>query len=137
MSSSQPPASWVGTASSPVTNSPSLPPPPPSNSSREPHRPYHLSGLDPRQLFRKHRQSQLAQDASAPPSDRVVVPEPGFEDQLEDADWLGEVITAIDVRNNKTVGCCFYVAKDQLLSVSGDVKLGGLEVVEACQLSTP
>ena len=42
-------------------------------------------------------------------------------------------MTAIDVRNNSTVGCCFYVAREEKMYVSGDMKLGGLQIVEKCK----
>ena len=47
-------------------------------------------------------------------------------------DSLNEIIMAIDVRMRGTVGCAYYVAKDQRLYCMEDVKLGGPNVVEQC-----
>ena len=54
------------------------------------------------------------------------------DDRTDDADYFNEVVTAIDVRNNNTVGCCSYVAREEKLFVSSDMKYGGIEIVDAC-----
>ena len=53
-------------------------------------------------------------------------------DEHEDADLLNEVIMAVDIRDRGTVGCCYYVAKDEKLSLLPDIRGGGLEVIDAC-----
>ena len=53
-------------------------------------------------------------------------------DEREDADFLNEVVMALDVRGRGNVGCCYYVAKDEKLLLLPDVQCGGLEVVDAC-----
>ena len=50
-----------------------------------------------------------------------------------DADALNEVIMAVDVRDRGTVGCSYYVARDEKLYFMEDVKLGGVDVVDACE----
>ena len=57
-------------------------------------------------------------------------------DDIEDADYLNEVIMAIDLRDRGTVGCCYYVAMDEKLYLMEDVKHGGLEIVQACEKTT-
>jgi DNA mismatch repair protein MSH5 len=42
---------------------------------------------------------------------------------------------AIDLKDQGTVGCCYYVARDEKLFFMEDVKLGGIEVVDACELA--
>lgn len=46
-------------------------------------------------------------------------------------DTLNEVIMAVDVRNRGTVGCAYYVAREEKMYFMEDVKLGGVDIVEA------
>jgi len=49
-----------------------------------------------------------------------------------DADALNEVVMAVDIRGrNGTVGCAYYVARGEKLCFMEDVKLGGVDVVDA------
>lgn len=48
-------------------------------------------------------------------------------------DTLNEVIMAVDVRSRGTVGCAYYVAREEKLYFMEDVKLGGADIVEARQ----
>lgn len=38
---------------------------------------------------------------------------------------------AVDMQQRDTVGCCYYVARDQALFFLEDTTLGGVDVVEA------
>ena len=40
---------------------------------------------------------------------------------------------AVDVKTRGTVGCAYYIAREQKLYFMEDVKFGGPDVVEACQ----
>ena len=55
----------------------------------------------------------------------------------ENEDALNEIIMAVDLRERGTVGCCYYVARDEKLYFMEDVQLGGLDVVDACRLCPP
>ena len=50
-----------------------------------------------------------------------------------DDDTLNEIIMAVDVKSRGTVGCAYYIAREQKLYFMEDVKLGGPDIVEACQ----
>ena len=50
----------------------------------------------------------------------------------DDIDALNEVIMAVDLRERGTVGCCYYIARDEKLCFMEDVKFGGVDVVDAC-----
>ena len=50
--------------------------------------------------------------------------------QREDDDALNEIIMAVDVKNKGTVGCSYYVARQEKLYIMDDAELGGLEVVK-------
>lgn len=43
---------------------------------------------------------------------------------------------AINVRERGTVGCAYYVAREEKLYCMEDVKLGGAEIVQACKYTT-
>lgn len=51
-------------------------------------------------------------------------------------DALNEVIMAVDMKERGTVGCCYYVARDEKLYFMEDVKFGSLDVVDACTFSS-
>ena len=39
---------------------------------------------------------------------------------------------AVDIRERGTVGCCYYVAREEKLYFMEDVKLGGVDVIDGC-----
>jgi len=41
----------------------------------------------------------------------------------------------VDMRDRGTVGCCYYVARDQKLFVMADLIYGGIEVIDTCSLN--
>ena len=53
----------------------------------------------------------------------------------ENNDSLNEIIMAVDLRDRGTVGCCYYIAREEKLYLMEDIKSGGIEVVDTCQLS--
>jgi DNA mismatch repair protein MSH5 len=59
------------------------------------------------------------------------------EDDEAALDALAEVVMAVDMRERGSVGCCYYVAKEEKLYCIEDVKFGGVEVIDACKLSLP
>ena len=79
------------------------------------------------------RQARGHHERDPPSESGRAEPQTDPEDRFEDADYLGEVITAIQVKSNDTVGCSFYVAREEKLFVSSDMKYGGIEMVEACK----
>lgn len=78
------------------------------------------------------------------PSSRAASPNPnGFnydpesESQIrerEDHDDLNQVIMAIDVNSNGTVGCAYYVAREEKLHLLQDIEAGGDTVIDSRQL---
>lgn len=53
--------------------------------------------------------------------------------ERENNDSLNEVVMALELRNRDTVGCSFYVAKEETLYLMGDVKFGGHDIVDTCK----
>lgn len=46
-------------------------------------------------------------------------------------DTLSEVIMAVDLTPRGTVGCCYYVARDEKLYFMEDIQFGDVDVVDA------
>ncbi|OAG13030.1 uncharacterized protein CC84DRAFT_1255161 [Paraphaeosphaeria sporulosa] len=55
-----------------------------------------------------------------------------LEPELDDT--LSEVVMAIDLQQKDTVGCCYYVAREERLYFTEDIKLGGLAVIDALRV---
>ena len=53
-----------------------------------------------------------------------------------DSDSLNEVVMAVDIRDRGTVGCSYYVAREEKLYFMEDAKLVGPDIIEACKVST-
>jgi DNA mismatch repair protein MSH5 len=84
------------------------------------------------QIQTPHRSSQAESIAESALEDRQseVVAE-DFHDDQQDADALNEVIMAVDVKERGTVGCCYYVARDEKLFFMEDMKLGGIDAIDS------
>ena len=50
----------------------------------------------------------------------------------QDDDSLNEVIMALDMRSRDTVGCCYYVARQETLYLTSDIKYGGIDCIDTC-----
>ncbi|KAL9585794.1 MAG: hypothetical protein Q9212_001307 [Teloschistes hypoglaucus] len=48
-------------------------------------------------------------------------------DEREEDDFLNETIMALDLRDRGTVGCAYYIAREEKLHMLEDVKMGGVE----------
>ncbi len=68
--------------------------------------------------------TEVSEADLAPESDASV-------DEREDADLMNEVIMAVDMRDGGSIGCSFYVAKEEKLALLPDVRGGGLEIIDA------
>lgn len=68
--------------------------------------------------------SEISQAIDTPEDDANV------QDREID-DSLDQVIMAIDMRDKGTVGCCYYVAREEKLYMMDDVKYGEIDVIDA------
>ncbi|KAL8902299.1 MAG: hypothetical protein Q9192_000035 [Flavoplaca navasiana] len=58
-------------------------------------------------------------------------PEPDTDiNEREEDDSLNEVVMAIDLRDRGTVGCAYYIAREEKLYMMHDISSGGIETVE-------
>lgn len=62
---------------------------------------------------------------------RTVATEQRLDDFDADVDALTEVIMAVNMTERGTVGCAYYVARDEKLYFMEDVVMGGADVVDA------
>ncbi|ORY09079.1 mismatch repair protein 5 [Clohesyomyces aquaticus] len=53
------------------------------------------------------------------------------EENDNEDDSLDEIVMAVDLRDRGTVGCCYYVAKEEKLYFMEDMKLGGADIVNS------
>lgn len=51
------------------------------------------------------------------------------------ADDLGEVVMAVDIKEKGTVGCCFYIAREERLSILSDAQSGGKDLIDMRELA--
>lgn len=52
------------------------------------------------------------------------------DDEDEDVDALHEVIMAIEMKDNGSVGCSYYIAMEETLFLQEDIPMAGMELVE-------
>lgn len=70
--------------------------------------------------------------------DAGISPERDAEiDEREEDDSMNEVVMAVDLRDRGTVGCTYYVAREQKLYMTEDVRVGGIEVISMCMAPFP
>lgn len=48
-------------------------------------------------------------------------------------DTLNEIIMAVDMTLRGTVGCCYYMARDEKLYFMEDIEYGDVDVIDACE----
>lgn len=63
---------------------------------------------------------------------RISIEQDAEINEREEDDLMNEVVMAVDLRNGGTVGCAYYVAREQKLYMTEDVGFGGIEVIDIC-----
>ena len=63
--------------------------------------------------------------------ENLDAPEQRRNEFAADDDTLSEVVMAVNMLNNSTVGCAYYVARTEKLYFMEDVRMGGPDIVEA------
>ncbi|KAL8652401.1 MAG: hypothetical protein Q9210_002702, partial [Variospora velana] len=61
----------------------------------------------------------------------------GDIDEREDDDSLHEVIMAVDLRDRGTIGCAYYVAREEKIYMMEDIRFGGTQYIESCKSLLP
>lgn len=52
----------------------------------------------------------------------------------EDADSLNEIIMAINMKERGTLGCAYYIAREEKLCMMEDIKMAGLDIIDLLKL---
>lgn len=66
---------------------------------------------------------------------RAEIIESDAETQLrEDADAMNEIIMAVDLRDRGTIGCAYYVAREEKLCLMEDIKMAGLDIIDTLKI---
>jgi len=52
----------------------------------------------------------------------------------EDADAMNEIIMAVDLRDHGTIGCAYYVAREEKLCLMEDIKMAGLDIIDTLKI---
>lgn len=55
-------------------------------------------------------------------------------ERRENDDAMNEIVMAVDMRDNGTVGCAYYIAREEKLCLMEDIKLAGLDIVDTLKL---
>ncbi|KAI4115013.1 MAG: hypothetical protein LQ345_004311 [Seirophora villosa] len=58
----------------------------------------------------------------------------GDVEEREDDDSLNEVIMAVDLRDRGTIGCAYYVAREEKIYMMEDIRFGGTQFIETLKL---
>jgi DNA mismatch repair protein MSH5 len=53
-----------------------------------------------------------------------------------EADNQDEIVMAVDMRGRSTIGCVYYVSRDEILYFMEDSKLGDASIIDSCQASS-
>lgn len=54
--------------------------------------------------------------------------------EREESDAMNEIIMAVDMKERGTIGCAYYVAREEKLCVMEDIKMAGLETIDTLKL---
>ena len=68
-----------------------------------------------------------------PGSDATFRPHHASSDADAVNDDLAEIIMAVNLTDRGTVGCAYYVAREEKLYFMEDAQLGGPDVIDACE----
>jgi DNA mismatch repair protein MSH5 len=92
----------------------------------------------------KQKRVSLRPSASHIPSNSSSDPhaEPDLEgletdadiQRRENADAMNEIIMAVDMRERGTLGCAYYIAREEKLCLMEDIKMAGLDLVDTLKL---
>lgn len=52
----------------------------------------------------------------------------------ENQDAVNETIMAVDMRDRGTIGCAYYVAREQKMHLMEDIKLAGLDIIDTLKV---
>jgi DNA mismatch repair protein MSH5 len=54
--------------------------------------------------------------------------------EREDLDALNEIIMAVEMKERGSIGCAYYIAREEKLCLMEDIKMAGFEIVDALKV---
>lgn len=54
--------------------------------------------------------------------------------EREDLDSLNEVIMAVEMKERGSIGCAYYIAREEKLCLMEDIKMAGLDVIDTLKI---
>lgn len=55
-------------------------------------------------------------------------------ERRENDDSMNEIIMAVDMRDHGSIGCAYYIAREEKLCLMEDIKMAGLEMIDTLKL---
>jgi DNA mismatch repair protein MSH5 len=93
-----------------------------------------IASVRPSEAHVQARQWPFVNDSTSTRAPSESVTHNSRPDSLQDDDTLNEVVMSVDMTPRQTVGCCYYVARDEKLFFMEDIQLGDADVVEALRV---
>lgn len=90
------------------------------------------SARPPRHRQQSQRASVVQSSSRIAPSDAQQSGDIAAEHDDAHDDTLTEVIMAVDMTPRGTVGCCYYVAREERLYFMEDIQVGDVDIVDTC-----
>ena len=82
---------------------------------------------------RPRREASVGDRTSTRRPSESVNPDDGTSD-LNFDDTLGEIVMAVDLTTRGTVGCCYYIAREEKLFFMEDIQFADVDVVDALRM---
>ena len=54
--------------------------------------------------------------------------------EREDLDVLNEIVMAVEMKERGSIGCAYYIAREEKLCLMQDIKMAGLEIVDTLKI---
>lgn len=77
---------------------------------------------------------------AAPPSVQTQNSDVGIEEnesdiqEREDQDSMNEIVMAVELKERGTIGCAYYIAREEKLCVMADISIAGLDIIDTLKI---
>ncbi|KAG0649696.1 hypothetical protein D0Z07_3763 [Hyphodiscus hymeniophilus] len=82
----------------------------------------------------RSRASHVSAESSSRDEDVLQFETEAEIQEREDSDAMNEIIMAIEMKERGSIGCAYYIAREEKLFLMEDIKLAGLEIVDTLKL---
>ena len=101
---------------------------------------YHSSSMHPSPPCNRTSMRSKSARVASPPSvqDEVDIFEAGENEtdiqEREDCDSMNEVVMAVELKGRGTVGCAYYLAREEKLCMMADISMAGLDIIDTLKV---